>query len=367
MLKKFEVENFRNFKESTVFDFSKTKNYEFNQLCIKNGLVNKAIIYGENGSGKSNLGLAIFDLIGNLTDKNSGEDLYGTNYQNANRESDPVRFKYTFVFNSVDVVYEYEKKDFSSIINEKLLINGDVVVEHASGGILKTKLPGTETLNKDLNNSKLSALKYVRNNTVFVKNNVTDAFVEFFKFVDGMLYFRSLLQNSYIGFSTGSTAILNDILEKNHLNEFQVFLNDAGIDIKIKEYEEDGRKSIGVCFENGKIMNWSSVVSTGTKSLVLFYFWLQYFDGIKFIFIDEFDAYYHHNLSKFVVTKLLQSRPQTVITTHNTNLMSNDILRPDCCLIMDSKGINPVFSKTEKELRYAHNLEKMYIAGALDD
>ena len=33
-------------------------------------LADNALIYGHNGVGKSNLGLAIFDIIGHLTDKN---------------------------------------------------------------------------------------------------------------------------------------------------------------------------------------------------------------------------------------------------------------------------------------------------------
>lgn len=366
MLKRFEVENFRNFKEKFVFDLSKTKNYEFNQKCTKNGLVQKAIVYGENGCGKSNLGLAIFDIIGNLTDKNKGENLYGSNYLNANGDSDIATFSYTFKIDESEVVYEYSKHDPSFIATEKLIINDEIVVDYRPGNLLETNLEGTENLNRDLNNTKISALKYIKNNTVLIKNKKTNAFLGLFKFVEGMLYFRSLTQNSYIGFTTGSTSLLADILEKNHLTEFQAFLNDAGLDIRLVEFEDEGRRSIGIEFDNGKIMSWLSVASTGTQSLLLFYFWLQYFEGVSFLFIDEFDAYYHHQLSKFVVDKLMIAPPQTIITTHNTNLMTNDIYRPDCCFIINKAGIGPIFSKTLKELRQAHNLEKMYISGALN-
>ena len=62
MLKKFSVKNFRGFIDEICFDFT-AKAYEFNQQIIKNGLVNKAIVYGKNGIGKSNIGEAIFDII----------------------------------------------------------------------------------------------------------------------------------------------------------------------------------------------------------------------------------------------------------------------------------------------------------------
>ena len=63
MLKKFEVTNFKNFKDTLSFDLSNTKMYEFNVECVSKGVVNKSLVYGYNGIGKSNLGFAIFDLI----------------------------------------------------------------------------------------------------------------------------------------------------------------------------------------------------------------------------------------------------------------------------------------------------------------
>jgi AAA15 family ATPase/GTPase len=78
MLTRFEVKNFKNFKDNFVLDFTKTKNYNFNPECVKDGVVNKAIIYGPNGIGKSNLGFAIFDIVSHLTDKNRNLEFYNT-------------------------------------------------------------------------------------------------------------------------------------------------------------------------------------------------------------------------------------------------------------------------------------------------
>jgi len=54
---------------------------------------------------------------------------------------------------------------------------------------------------------------------------------------------------------------------------------------------------------------------------------------------------------------------QSVFTTHNTALMSNQLLRPDCYLVLSSNHLTPLFKCTEKELREGHNLEKMYRQG----
>ncbi len=68
MLKRFEVTNFKNFKEKFVFDLSDTKNYSFNEECVENGIVKTGLIYGANGCGKSNLGYAIMDIKTHLSD-----------------------------------------------------------------------------------------------------------------------------------------------------------------------------------------------------------------------------------------------------------------------------------------------------------
>jgi hypothetical protein len=47
--------------------------------------------------------------------------------------------------------------------------------------------------------------------------------------------------------------------------------------------------------------------------------------------------------------------------------MSNDIMRPDCLFLMNKNKIKSLSSLTKKELRFAHNIEKMYRAGAFNE
>ena len=71
MLKLFEVSGFKNFKDTVRLDFSDIRDYKFNPQCITNGLIGKAIIYGKNSIGKSNFGLAVFDIVSHLSTKMS--------------------------------------------------------------------------------------------------------------------------------------------------------------------------------------------------------------------------------------------------------------------------------------------------------
>src|SRR5690554_5368192 len=95
MLTKFSVSNFKSFNEEFVFDLNDTNGYNFNKDSVNNGVVENAIVYGRNGVGKSNLGLAVFDIIDHLTDSEHGDVEYA-HYLNALNSSKFATFKYEF-------------------------------------------------------------------------------------------------------------------------------------------------------------------------------------------------------------------------------------------------------------------------------
>ena len=94
MLKKFSVENFKGFQDKITFDIGSPNNYNFNSEIIENGCVTKGIIYGINSSGKSNLGLAIFDIITHLTEKQKLLPSYDF-YLNMSGRKSFAEFEYT--------------------------------------------------------------------------------------------------------------------------------------------------------------------------------------------------------------------------------------------------------------------------------
>jgi len=62
----------------------------------------------------------------------------------------------------------------------------------------------------------------------------------------------------------------------------------------------------------------------GTVSLTLFYFWYQRLkdkEKCSFLFIDEFDAFYHHALARTIIERLKEvENTQVLLTTHNTSI-----------------------------------------------
>ena len=369
MLRKFKVSNFKNFENEFVLDLAETNGYEFNTDCIKNGIVNCALIYGHNGVGKSNLGLAIFDIIEHLTDIKGQESVY-ENYLNAYNKSDTAVFYYEFQINNKIVKYEYKKTDYKTIVYEKFMIDDEelVLFDRDKGANFTTKLKGTETLKKEINNQELSVLKYIKNNTELESDPINNTFLGFFKHIESILYFRTLQTAVYLSLENINRDPLEDIIEKGNVKDFEKFLNEAEIECKLEIVENLDKKSLVFNF-NGKKLFFEDVASSGTYALTFFYFWFQRIREeakVSFLFIDEFDAFYHHELSALVVKKLKETGVQFILTTHNTSIITNDLLRPDCYFLMNKRKIKSLAKCTQKELREAHNIEKMYKAKAFN-
>jgi hypothetical protein len=369
MLTNFEVTNFKGFQKTLSWDLSNTNGYHFNEECISDGIVNKALIYGHNGEGKSNLGFAIFDLVYHLTDKNIDKDVY-QHYSNANIEDPIAIFHYVFKFDNNSVEYTYQKSSVEKLISEKLIINNKLFasIDKNQNTIATINAKGAETLKEDIGDSKISILSYINKNAILEEENIENTlFKQFFAFINSMLFFRSLDENRYIGLEQGGREIQTDIIEHDNVKNFETFLNNVGIQCNLDVSEVLDNKILVFNFSDKKIP-FFAIASSGTKSLALFYFWFQILkeNGVKFLFIDEFDAFYHHDLSMNIIKLLKTVDIQVILTTHNTSVMSNDLLRPDCYFLLKNNCIQSLAKSTIKELREAHNIEKMYRAGSFE-
>ena len=242
MLKCFEVEGFKNFDKKIGLVFSDVHDYKFNVECITNGLLSKIIVYGKNSVGKTNLGLAIFDIVSHLTDKNVTPDLYDY-YLNAN-SSDSAKFRYIFQFHDDTIDYKYSKDKKRSLIYEEISINGELLLSYDYKK-MKGDYKGLKSLNPslvlDFENLE-SVLRYVIFNT---KLKDTHPLRKMIKYVSSMLWFRNLDENRYIGYKSNTKDYLDFIFENNTLDEFQKFLYDAGIDDKLLvKTDTDGVKRL---------------------------------------------------------------------------------------------------------------------------
>lgn len=362
MLLSFAVKNYRGFAERIYWDLTSPGNYAFNTYAIKKGVVKNGIIYGPNGSGKSNFALALFDIENHLSQKWKKADYY-VNFATAGRESLPVEFEYRFRFGNEEVTYLYSKDKEGKLQSESLDVNGISIFHKDRENImLGGEFPLDETAKENLRNSanNLSMVNFIAATYPLAKGHYILALKEF---VDSMLWFKSLDKREFIGLESNATFQEEEIIRMELVEDFRKFLQN----VSSQDFEfikpEKGDKTLN-CRINGASIPFAKIASTGTVSLQVLYIWLRKMDKASFVFIDEFDAFYHFRLSFEVCRQLFSHKAQLFLSSHNTYLMTNELLRPDCNFILDHNVIKPLCDCTDKELRFGHNIEKLFRGNA---
>lgn len=366
MLRKFSVKNYRGFKDKLTFDLTSIGGYEFSTNVIRNGLVKNGIIYGKNGSGKSNLALAIFDLLNHLSVGVTLNKDYYANFVNGERPSSPVEFEYSFLFGNTIIDYKYSKDRRGKLIKEELCVNDNLMLRVDGESVFVDRdIEGYSVIEKTFsqNNGNVSLIRYL---AVSVPLNEEHYIRKMIDFSNKMLWCKNLDVRDYIGLIHDNYIVGNYIVKENLIDDFSLFLKETSEQrLKLKA-SEDGERLI--C-QLGKLnMPFESIASTGTKSLALIYVWLHNINkhGASFVFIDEFDAFFHHELSLAVCEWFFKSDVQIMLSTHNSALADNDLSRPDCFFLLKDGKIKSFRESTSKELRYGHNIEKIYRGGGFD-
>lgn len=363
MLVKFAVKNFRGFAERIEWNLSNPSNYSFSNYAIKNGIIKNGIIYGPNGSGKSNFGLAIFDIENHLSFKWKKQDYY-TNFVYAGNPNTLVEFEYVFNFDDDKIEYKYSKNSMGFLVAETLLFNGKQVFDkndtifEIDDDLFKIDIAVKESFKQNVNS--VSVINFLTVSYPLPQNHFI---TKLLSFVNGMLWFKCLDNREFIGLETANRD-LEDFIIVNHLtDDFSDFLFKVS-EQQFKFVEPKENDKILFCEIHGNKMPFQLIASTGTKSLELLYVWIKKMKDASFVFIDEFDAFYHFKLSYEVCIQLFNMDCQVFTSSHNTYLMTNDLLRPDCNFIIAENKIKPLNECTDKELRFGHNIEKLFRGNA---
>lgn len=358
MLSKFAVSNYRGFEKRIEFNLASPRDYDFNLGAVKDGIIKNGIIYGPNGCGKTNLGLAIFDIVNHLSQKYHKPDYY-KNFVFAGNADAPVCFEYTFRFGSDTLEYSYSKNKEGVFITEKLSVNNQVAFEKSNKELFIDEF-------YNIHNGALEGLKGNANNVSIASFLLASVplepghyLVKLQSFVNSMLWFRSVENTEFTGLETGASYIEADIISSNAVDKFSKFLEEVSDQHFDFVKPQKGDTNL-FCKFNGSKVAFNLIASTGTKSLRLLFYWLLRLKSASFVFVDEFDAFYHFKLAYAVCKELFSYDCQVFLSSHNTYLMTNDLLRPDCNFIIGDNKIKPLCDCTEKELRFGHNIEKLF-------
>ncbi len=186
------------------------------------------------------------------------------------------------------------------------------------------------------------------------------------RFVDSMLWFRSLDTRKFIGLETNPRTNMDEYIIANNLvdNFADFLLQVSGQTFQFAAHTASDK--FLRCVIDDCEVPFHLVVSTGTQALHLLFYWMQRMGEASFVFIDEFDAFYHFRLAFEVCKRLFHLPCQVFTSSHNTYLMTNDLLRPDCNFILNHNQIKSFAECIDKELRFAHNIEKIYRGGSFN-
>lgn len=381
MLKKFSVRNYRNFKNEITIDFSNTAAYQFSTDCIYNGLISKMLIYGRNATGKTNLGKALTDIV--FTMLSGPRFTHGADFLNADSNEKSAIFSYEFDFEGQKLLYEYARISDLELEWEKLFIEDKKIFE--CDFILKKfdfsnlKYIDAETINIDRYTQSLEegeeAEDIIDHSLPFLRWLISNVALK----NDSILIKLSNYVRRMIVISAGSAMLsrprriydrfFETLEDAEKLRDLEDFFNSMGIECKLilKKLPDDQRE---LYFSHEKLVPFFETASSGT--IALFNLYRRLIPSLwepSLIYLDEFDAFYHYEMAENVVKFFKKKYPkcQIIMTSHNTNLMTNRLMRPDCLFILSRTGtLTALCNATERELREGHNLEKMYISGEFE-
>ena len=276
-------------------------------------------------------------------------------------EGGQAKFKYEFKFGNDEIIYKYSRFANTELCDEELSINGNI--------IFKCDFKNNKFDFKDLNrmntnlyfmhdNHALSFLRWFVYNTTFSDDSVLIQLFEYVRKMDLITVGHDLL--------CSNRNFFEDLKNPIYLQSFEDFLNLMAIECKLV-LQELPDCQVELYFSHKKLVPFYRTASSGTLALTSLY--QKIVSNCSLIYIDDFAAFYHYEMAEKLISFFKTKYPkcQLIMTSHNTNLMTNKIMRPDCLFILSSRGtLTALCDATERELREGHNLEKMYIRGEFE-
>lgn len=418
MLIEFKFTNYRSFRDEAVLSMEATGLGTLKKSIIEYGsykLLPSVAIYGKNGGGKSNVIRAFWLAVQFI--KNAQR----TQHENAlipvspfllddYSQSRETAFEFTYVVNKIKYIYGFSATK-NRIVREYLF--------HAPKGqkaVVFNREGKKYTFTEDKAKRKLISEAVADNQLFFsIACTMNDTAC-----VNAMRWFRE-----YVLFSRDYSDIPRQLLEysndKNMLRAISDYAKaaDVGIeemqfDINSEEFSEGMTISdslpMGIrtalidfmhvlsetsnnsevklrmgevtatAFHRGKTSSGKSELfslelsdeSDGTRKLMSIAPAIEsVLNNGGILLVDELDKELHPILVAYIVSKFQnkQSNPngaQMVFTTHDTDLMNEEIMRKDQLYFVDkdnNSGVSELYSISEFATRTSENIRKGYLAG----
>lgn len=410
MVEEFSFGNFWSFKDIQTLNMTaakiKSKNSELDHINVfpidkDLSLLKSKAIYGANASGKSNVIKALVTFIRIIKDSAKEEralSLIDSFQLSTETENEPTYFQLIFRIGKTRYRYGFESDD-KSIKSEWLfstpskreqplfIREGKSIIE-----INQTHFEEGVTYQKLFENSEDPIFT---DTSLFISHLSSTGIGKISKQVVKTISSISIISGlGHRGMYGVAGDSLSDTVKKkfilNFLKKADIGIDDLDtVEITNENLPENIEDELKEDFKKGKI-----IVSSRTKydaelkyeGKSDFSFGMQESEGTKkmfelspFIyssikegtplFIDEFDSRFHPLLTKKIVelyNSIENKKAQLIFTTHDTNLLSSDLLRRDQIDFVekDRYGASHLYTLVEiKGVRNDASFEKDYIRG----
>lgn len=404
MLISFKVRNFLSIKDEVVIKFkaSSSKELARNVARDKHRRLLKSIgVYGANATGKSNI-IKAFYFVWQLTkfshSYNIETKIQSTQFKLSDKNRrEPSSFEITFTKNNSTYQYGFSCLD-SKILDEYLYRWDDTydkprkstifarrnLNEYAFGSDARKQQPIASQVTENvlylsrataLNLEKVrDAYEFIVNDLVITFNDPYDAWNDYTKV---SMANNPELKNKVVDtLQKADFGGITDIsiekkmgkgggFEANFSKEGVKFNPTPVVDIDI--YIEKFLHKIST----GEVVEFTGQEeSAGTRKMFAFLGpILDILENGKVLIIDELETSLHPNISEFIVrlfhSKLNKKNAQMLFVTHNTNLLTRNVLRRDQIYItgkVPNEGTE-IFSLSNFKLREGMDFERAYLAG----
>lgn len=385
MLKRFSLRNYKNFKDDISINFDEIAGYQFSTDCITDGLISKMLIYGRNATGKTNLGKALMDIVYIIYAYVGLSHMEEEQILNADSTEEVAKFSYTFQFDEHELIYRYARFGNLALRDEELIIDKRTIyrcdfqqgwydldnLQYVDAEIISIEkykqsfLHGEEGVGGSIN-YQLPFFRWLISNVALKSDSLLFRLDDYIKRM-GMM---TVGQENMRRMRMRSDAFFKSLEDSSTMNAFEEFLNIMGIECKLELRKlPDGQREL--YFAHEKLIPFFENASSGTVALVeLYRKFIALGRDVSLMYLDEFDAFYHYEMAENIIRFFKNKYPkcQIIMTTHNTNLMTNRLMRPDCLFVLSTRGtLTALCNATLRELREGHNLEKMYISGEFEE
>lgn len=287
-------------------------------------------------------------------------------FLNGYNDSGKAEFCYDFIHKGSRIEYSYTKDSPSSILSERLVVDRRILFDYSVSDLAS----GTYDLDrlgltpKDVT-SLDGTVSLVRICSEKNSSSCDQSVDAIWCFARQTLYYRAMWKkDEHIGLMDTDDDVQGFIIGNGYIGELLEFLKDVGLDCgNLCSYGKE------LVIRTGeKEIPFMDAASRGTILMCRLFCWIKRCRASEaLIFFDDFDDMFHFATARVAITRIISSnRSQCVFITHNSGLITNDFLRPDCCFILESGKLSSLASRTEKDIRKGHNLEKMLRDGVFD-